>query len=124
MIRKMQPNEIDSVKSLIDSNFPVHHIDRDVLVHTLTCNDCETYVLVIDGIIQATASLRENRLCWVTSRDKRQGYARRIVVNLLQCFPSLYLYVKKSNTPAIRLYESIGFEYVPSDREKSYKMKG
>jgi GNAT superfamily N-acetyltransferase len=116
-VRKMKVTELQAVKSLIDSNF-----QKGIKVEVL--NDGCTYVgIQWNGeIVTACRIVDGNRLAWLCSKYKRLGHAKWMMEVLLSRFPDMYLKVKKYNTPAINLYESMGFVITESS-ESSYTMK-
>ena len=63
-----------------------------------------------------TPSAAQLQQVWVDPRVRRQGYGTRGLVDLcrllLDCVPTVCLFVRADNVPAIRLYESIGMDHV------------
>jgi predicted GNAT family acetyltransferase len=53
---------------------------------------------------------------WTDPPARRQGFAGRALRDLIRLLlvatPTVCLFVRAENTPAIRLYESIGMQYV------------
>jgi len=63
-----------------------------------------------------TPSAAQLQQVWVDPRVRRQGYGTRGLVDLcrllLERVPTVCLFVRADNVPAIRLYESIGMDHV------------
>jgi len=63
-----------------------------------------------------TPSAVQLQQVWVDPEARRSGYARRGLLDLCRLLlgqvPSVCLFVRSDNEPAIRLYESIGMEHV------------
>ena len=60
---------------------------------------------------------------WVDPPARRQGYAARalrdLIRLLLEHVPTVCLFVRAENAPAIRLYESIGMQHVLDYRSRA-----
>lgn len=122
IIRSMLEQDIQQVKALIDSNFP-KGIKLESLQDTLDSQVDHTYILTNGGEIIATVGIRDgSRLCWITSKYKRQGHTRTLLRSLLMGMDSAYLRVKKNNSPAINLYRSLGFK-ITGESDSSYTME-
>lgn len=119
------PLQIHIVKDLITRNYP-KSIETESLQHTLECSMCRTFIAVHEGVIVATAGIRESRrVVWVATHPnfKRQGHAQALMETMQAIYSSLELWVKKDNAPAIHLYEKLGFIFDPTnDKEKSFHM--
>lgn len=62
----------------------------------------------------------------VVERYRRKGYATQMLKEFLSQFKSdkpLALYVVKTNEPAIRLYEKVGFSIVGDYKSFAYEMR-
>lgn len=129
MIRLMEQNDIDRVKGLIDSSFPIN-IKRGALLATLGNPNKHTFVLTSpeslnDGNqIIGTIGTRGSKIVWlcIDSAYRRQGYAKQLMVYVLSWLNNPYLYVKVNNLPAIELYKSLGFMVVGT-HANSYRME-
>jgi RimJ/RimL family protein N-acetyltransferase len=86
-----------------------------------------SWLWVEDGVIRFkaeasawTPSAVQLQQVWTDPEARRQGYARRALSDLcrllLQYVPTVCLFVRPENTPALRLYDSIGMT-----RELTYR---
>ncbi|HET7572357.1 MAG TPA: GNAT family N-acetyltransferase [Gaiellaceae bacterium] len=78
-----------------------------------------SWVWLVDGVIRFkaeasawTPSAVQLQQVWVDPEARRQGYAQRALRDLcrllLERVPTVCLFVRPENTPALRLYDSIG----------------
>ncbi len=83
--------------------------------------DGRSWVWLEDGVIRFkaeasawTPSAVQLQQVWVDPEARRQGYAKRALADLCRLLlaqtPTVCLFVRPENTPALRLYESIGME--------------
>lgn len=120
-IRAMTPTDLDEVMTIEEAiyTFPwTRGIFRDCLAVGYPCR-----VLQVDGRVQAYAILSVAAgeahiltLC-VSPHVRRRGYGELMLADLLQLARerhagSIYLEVRPSNQPAIRLYEKTGFKEI------------
>lgn len=120
-IRSMTPADLDEVMAIEEAiyTFPwTRGIFRDCLAVGYPCR-----VLQVDGQVQAYAILSVAAgeahiltLC-VNPGAWRRGYGEMMLGDMLQLArerkaKSVYLEVRPSNQPAIRLYEKIGFKEI------------
>jgi RimJ/RimL family protein N-acetyltransferase len=89
--------------------------------------DGRSWVWIEDGVIRFKAEASawtpaavQVQQVWVDPDVRRQGYGARGMRDLcrllLQTTPTVTLFVRTENTPAIRLYETIGMQHVGSYR--------
>ena len=89
----------------------------------VACKDCEHRELIV-GFAIFSSVLDESTLLNICVRPafQKQGYGRAILDRLLEQarsenIESIFLEVRISNSSAIRLYESIGFEKIAERRD-------
>ena len=86
-----------------------------------------SWIWIVDGVIRFKAEASawtpaavQLQQVWVDPAARRQGYAKRAMRDLcrllLERVPTVCLFVRPENTPALRLYDSIGMT-----RELSYR---
>jgi predicted GNAT family acetyltransferase len=82
-----------------------------------------SWVWLEDGVIRFkaeasawTPSAVQLQQVWVDPPVRRRGYAERALCDLIRLLlaevPAVCLFVRAENTPAIRLYETVGMEHV------------
>jgi ribosomal protein S18 acetylase RimI-like enzyme len=82
-----------------------------------------SWIWVEDGVIRFKAEASawtpeavQLQQVWVDPPARRHGYAARALRDLIRLLltdvPSVCLFVRSENTPAIRLYETVGMEHV------------
>lgn len=121
MLVKMQPSHIDGVKTLLDTCFGSGAWSRASVLSQLEKPESFCAVAVdeerVVGYIAYEIILDEGSLAElaVLPEYRRRGIGRRLVeLMLTSCdgVRTVCLEVRASNTPAIRLYEAMGFERI------------
>lgn len=117
-IEKMLPEHLRDVKALLDTCFGDSAWSPDVLRSQLEKADSRCTVALEDGaavgFLAFEQVLDEGSIVEVAVHPgyRRQGIARSLIAEALQNAAGLsavFLEVRESNLPAIRLYESLGF---------------
>lgn len=116
----MSPADIDGVKALLDICFDGGAWSTDMISSQLEKRDSHCTVAVEDdriiGFLAFEQILDEGSIVEVAVHPdyRRQGIARELIGSAIKdnSLKEIYLEVRESNIPAIRLYESLGFERV------------
>ena len=119
-IINMMPAHLEDVKALLDICFGESAWSMDALRSQLEKADSRCTVAVEDerivGFLAFEQILDEGSIVEVAVHPdhRRQGIARELIGSAMNdnSLKEIYLEVRESNTPAIRLYESLGFERV------------
>ncbi len=120
MIEKMRGEHIDGVYALLKAAF-VHPWSERILKGSLERETSYNIVMTDDNRVIAYLSFEKItdegsiELIAVDPSFRRQGIARRLLELILSSFPDLSvvtLEVRASNTPAISLYSSLGFDHI------------
>jgi ribosomal-protein-alanine N-acetyltransferase len=125
--RPMVPEDIGRVVQIERAAYPYPWSSgnfRDCLDAGYSCWVAERRGEMV-GYAILTSGAGEGHIlnCCVTPTHQRYGHGRRIMRHLIDLAPThgidcLFLEVRPSNTPAIRLYEQLGFEVI--GRRKAY----
>ncbi len=134
MIRRMSLPDVDAVHLIEQSTF-ARPWKREDFVREMTKNACARYLVAeeegrIIGFAGAWIVLDEAHVTNIAVRQDRRGrgIGRRLSGQLMQYAANLgvvyaTLEVRRSNTVAQRLYQSLGFEYV-GVRKRYYEDNG
>lgn len=120
MILKMTSAHLDDGKALLDICFGESAWSMESLRSQLGKSDSRCTVAVQDerivGFLAFEQILDEGSIVEVAVHPdyRRQGIARELIESAIKdnSLKEIYLEVRESNIPAIRLYESLGFERV------------
>ena len=126
ILTKMQPSHIDGVKELLDTCFGDSSWSRDSIRSQLDKNVSYCAVAVdedkVVGYIAYEIIVDEGSIVElaVLPEYRRKGVGRKLVeLMLTSCdgVRTVCLEVRASNTPAVRLYESVGFRPISVRRD-------
>lgn len=118
MIMAMCPEHIRAVKALLDRCFGASSWSREAIKGELGKADAVCLIAVEDGRVIGFLAfeqvLDEGSIIEVAVHPdyRRRGIARQMiadVINSAEHLAAVFLEVRESNTPAIALYESLGF---------------
>lgn len=121
MIKEMQPAHLKQVKALLDTCFGKSAWTSDALRSQLDKADSRCTVAVEDDIIIGFLAfeqvLDEGSIVEVAVHPdhRRRGIARHLItsaINSAEGLHTVFLEVRESNAPAVKLYESLGFERI------------
>ena len=134
VIRRMTADDVDSVYAIEAATF-ARPWSRQDFVKEMTVNACARYLVAeIDGNVIGYAGawivLDEAHITniAVAKEWRGMGIGRLLTANLMQYASNLgvvyaTLEVRRSNEPAKKLYQSLGFEYV-GVRKRYYEDNG
>lgn len=119
-VERMLPAHLEQVKALLDTCFGESAWSMDALRSQLEKTDSRCLVAVEDekivGFLAFEQILGEGSIVEVAVHPdrRRQGIARKLIRSTLHnnFLKEIYLEVRASNTPAIGLYQSLGFERI------------
>ena len=119
-IINMTPEHPDGVKALLDICFGESAWSMDALRSQLEKADSRCTVALIDdrivGFLAFEQVMDEGSIVEIAVHPdhRRQGIAREMIESALSnnSLKEIFLEVRESNTPAIALYESLGFEKI------------
>ena len=120
-ITEMLPAHLEQVKALLDLCFGDSAWTKDSLRSQLEKSDSRCTVAVEDdriiGFLAFEQVLDEGSIVEVAVHPdcRRNGIARSLITSAIQSAEGLntvFLEVRESNTPAVGLYESLGFERI------------
>lgn len=132
IIRRMTPDDIGEAKRLLDICFGGSAWSEDSVRSQLEKPDSLCAVAVCDdsivGYLAFEVIADEGSIVEIAVHPdhRRQGIARELIMGALNdCkeMSAVYLEVRQSNTPAISLYSSLGFEEVGIRRDYYDKPK-
>ena len=118
MITEMLPVHLEQVKSLLDVCFGECAWPMESLRSQLDKNDSRCTVAIEDdtivGFLAFEQVLDEGSIVEVAVHPdhRRGGIARNLItsaINNAEGLHTVFLEVRESNTPAVKLYESLGF---------------
>ena len=121
MIGKMQPVHLEQVKALLDTCFGESAWSMESLRSQLDKTDSRCTVAIEDntviGFLAFEQVLDEGSIVEVAVHPdyRRRGIAKALItsaVNSAEGLHTVFLEVRESNVPAVRLYESFGFERI------------
>ena len=121
MITEMLPLHLEQVKSLLDVCFGESAWSMESLRSQLDKNDSRCTVAVEDdtivGFLAFEQVLDEGSIVEVAVHPdhRRGGIARNLItsaINNAEGLHTVFLEVRESNTPAVKLYESLGFTQI------------
>ena len=121
MIKEMLPAHVKQVKVLLDTCFGESAWTMDALCLQLEKLDSRCTVAIEDdtviGFLAFEQVVDEGSIVEVAVHPdcRRRGIARSLItsaINSTDGLHSVFLEVRESNTPAIKLYESLGFERI------------
>lgn len=121
MIKEMLPAHVKQVKVLLDTCFGESAWTMDVLCSQLEKLDSRCTAAIEDdtviGFLAFEQVVDEGSIVEVAVHPdcRRRGIARSLItsaINSADGLHSVFLEVRESNTPAIKLYESLGFERI------------
>lgn len=121
MIKEMLPAHVKQVKVLLDTCFGESAWTMDALCSQLEKLDSRCTVAIEDdtviGFLAFEQVVDEGSIVEVAVHPdcRRRGIARSLItsaINSTDGLHSVFLEVRESNTPAIKLYESLGFERI------------
>ena len=119
IIEKMRAEQIDAVKELLDLCFGDSAWSLDALRSQLQKPVSRCYVAIeeesVIGFLAFEQVLDEGSIAELAVHPayRRQGIARELIRSVLDnSIKEIFLEVRESNTPAIALYESLGFERI------------
>ena len=134
----MTPVHLDDVKVLLDICFGDSAWSMESLCSQLEKADSRCTVAVEDGTVVGFLAfeqvLDEGSIVEIAVHPayRRQGIAKEMILSAISdnSLKEIYLEVRESNLPAIRLYESLGFEkagvrngYYDSPKEDAVLMR-
>lgn len=116
----MRPDQIGAVKALLDTCFGTSSWSEESIRSQLEKSVSHSIVAVDDGIVVGYLAYEqitdEGSIVEVAVHPscRRQGIARRMIEDAVKdnSPKEIYLEVRESNLPAIRLYESLGFTQI------------
>lgn len=116
----MSPDHLDDVKALLDISFGDSAWSSESLRSQTEKADSRCTVAVEDdrivGFLAFEQIVDEGSIVEVAVHPdyRRQGIARHLIRSAItdNSLKEIYLEVRESNSPAIRLYESLGFERI------------
>ena len=119
-IETMRPEQIGAVKSLLDSCFGASAWSEESVRSQLEKSDSHSIVAVDDGMIVGYLAFEqiidEGSVVELAVHPayRRQGIARKMAASAFNnnSLKEIFLEVRESNFPAIRLYESLGFTQI------------
>lgn len=126
MIKEMLPAHVKQVKVLLDTCFGESAWTMDALCSQLEKLDSRCTVAIEDdtviGFLAFEQVVDEGSIVEVAVHPdcRRRGIARSLItsaINSADGLHSVFLEVRESNTPAVRLYEDLGFEQIAVRRE-------
>lgn len=121
MITEMLPVHLEQVKSLLDVCFGESAWPMESLRSQLDKNDSRCTVAIEDdtivGFLAFEQVLDEGSIVEVAVHPdhRRGGIARNLItsaINNAEGLHTVFLEVRESNTPAVKLYESLGFTQI------------
>lgn len=121
MIGKMQPVHLEQVKALLETCFGESAWSMESLRSQLDKADSRCMVAVEDdmviGFLAFEQVVDEGSIVEVAVHPgyRRRGIAHRLItsaINSADGLKTVFLEVRESNTPAVKLYESLGFERI------------
>ena len=121
MIREMLPAHLEQVKLLLDVCFGESSWTMDLLRSQLDKTDSRCTVAIEDnsiiGFLAFEQVLDEGSIVEVAVHPdfRRRGIANELItaaIHSVDGLKTVFLEVRESNTPAVRLYESLGFERI------------
>ena len=121
MITEMLPVHLEQVKSLLDVCFGESAWSMESLRSQLDKNDSRCTVAIEDdtsvGFLAFEQVLDEGSIVEVAVQPdhRRGGIARNLItsaINNAEGLHTVFLEVRESNTPAVKLYESLGFTQI------------
>ena len=125
-IRDMRSDDVAEVKALLDACFGTSAWSEQMILSELSKPDSSCNVAVLDGGIVGYLSFEqiadEGSIIELAVRPdcRRQGIARSLIESAFDAATGLgevFLEVRESNSPAIALYESLGFERIALRRD-------
>jgi ribosomal-protein-alanine N-acetyltransferase len=126
MIKEMLPAHVKQVKVLLDTCFGESAWTMDVLCSQLEKPDSRCTVAIEDdtviGFLAFDQVVDEGSIVEVAVHPdcRRRGIARSLItsaINNAEGLNTVFLEVRESNTPAIKLYESLGFTQIAVRKE-------
>ena len=126
MIGKMQPVHLEQVKALLGTCFGESAWSMESLRSQLDKTDSRCTVAIEDntviGFLAFEQVLDEGSIVEVAVHPdhRRRGIAKALITSAIHSVDGLktvFLEVRESNTPAVRLYEDLGFEQIAVRRE-------
>ena len=121
MIKEMLPAHLEQVKALLDVCFGESAWSTESLRSQLDKADSRCTIAVEDdtviGFLAFEQVLDEGSIVEVAvhPEHRRRGLARELItsaINSADGLRTVFLEVRESNTPAVKLYESLGFERI------------
>jgi GNAT superfamily N-acetyltransferase len=112
-------SDLSSVEELPKKHFPIpkryRHLDGGVAYAYIKNDDVLSFAAAPHVFKESETSFAIIRGMETKLLERRQGFAARTLTKLcqdllaLKLIKSIYLWVEKSNTPAINLYKKMGF---------------
>lgn len=115
-VRKFDPADVDNIARILQ-NIP-DGWSRTALAESLENDSIKSFVLETDNTAVAFASYvvaDDAELVFVVTdaAHKRKGYGELVLTeSIKQLGLPCVLEVRESNTPAVKLYEKLGFEFL------------
>ena len=126
IVTGMLPEQIDGVKALLDTCFGKSAWSKEAIRSQLEKSDSRCFLAVENGEIVGFLAFEqivdEGSIIEVAVSPayRRRGIARELIGQAIRDSADLsavFLEVRESNTPAIALYDSLGFEQIAVRRD-------